>query len=350
MAVKARPADLEVEREALFGLLERNLPDLAHRRRFDWLYRDNPAGRAWAWFVYDEGTKEIVGVASVFPHEVWIGERLERCGQVGDFAVDATHRSLGPAVMLQRATFAPVDAGALAFCYDCPPHDQGMATFRRLGIDATCRTEQFARPLRAERLVDKRLGRGPVAATVTALANGLLRASSARRRTEPGVEIGEHTGRFDAEFSRLDREVGEIGGADVVRSRRCAEDLNWRYRDDPLHRYRVLTARRRGELLAFVVVSTAGDDAVVVDLFGRLAGDLAAALLDAAAAVLRSAGVQTLRMTVGEDAAGREAMRRGGFRPRGQGPRIVAYAGRGGQVRAALSPSAWAIRPVDLLA
>jgi hypothetical protein len=343
MAVKARPADLEVEREALFGLLERNLPDLAHRRRFDWLYRDNPAGRAWAWFVYDEGTKEIVGVASVFPHDVWIGERLERCGQVGDFAVDATHRSLGPAVMLQRATFEPVDGGALAFCYDCPPHDQGMATFRRLGIDATCRTEQFARPLRAERLVEKRLGRGPVAATVTALANGLLRVWGGRRH----AEIGEQTGRFEAEFSRLDREVG---GAGVVRSRRCAEDLNWRYRDDPLHQYRVLTARRRGELLAFVVVSTAGDDAVVVDLFGRLSGGLAVALLDAAAAVLRSAGVQTLRMTVGEDFAGREAMSRGGFRPRGQGPRIVAYAGRAGQVRAALSPSAWAIRPVDLLA
>jgi hypothetical protein len=347
MAVKARPADLDVEREALVGLLERNLPDLAHRRRFDWLYRDNPAGRAWAWFVYDEGTKEIVGVASVFPHDVWIGERLERCGQVGDFAVDATHRSLGPAVMLQRATFEPVDGGALAFCYDCPPHDQGMATFRRLGIDATCRTEQFARPLRAERLVEKRLGRGPVAATVTALANGLLRVRSGRRHAEPGVEIGEHPGRFDAEFSRLDREVGAAG---VVRSRRWAEDLNWRYRDDPLHQYRVLTARRRGQLLAFVVVSTAGDDAVVVDLFGRLSGDLAAALLNAAAAALRSAGVQTLRMTVGEDAAGREAMSRGGFRPRGQGPRIVAYAGRAERVRAALSPSAWAIRPVDLLA
>ena len=347
MAVKARPADLEVEREALFGLLERNLPDLAHRRRFDWLYRANPAGRAWAWFVYDEGTKEIVGVASVFPHDVWIGERLERCGQVGDFAVDASHRSLGPAVMLQRATFEPVDRGALAFCYDCPPHEQGMATFRRLGIDATCRTVQFARPLRAERLVEKRLGRGPLAATVTALANGLLRAWSGWRRAEPGIEIGEHGGRFDEEFSRLDREVG---GAGVVRSRRFAEDLNWRYRDDPLHRYRVLTARRRGELLAFVVVATAGDDAIVVDLFGRLSGGLAVALLDAAAAVLRPAGVQTLRMTVGEDAAGREAMGRGGFRPRGQGPRIVAYAGRAGQVSAALSPSAWAIRPVDLLA
>jgi hypothetical protein len=347
MTVKARPADLEVEREALLGLLERNLPDLAHRRRFDWLYRANPAGRAWSWFVYDEGTKEIVGVASVFPRDFWIGGRIERGGQVGDFAVDATHRSLGPAVLLQRATFQPVDRGALAFCYDCPPHDQGMATFRRLGMEATCRTHQFARPLRAERHVEKRLGRGAFAAAVTGLANGLLWARTARRHAEPGVEIVEHTGRFDDEFSRLDREVG---GPEIVRSRRGAEDLNWRYRDDPLHQYRVLTARRRGELLAFVVFSTAGDDAVIVDLFGRLSGGLAVALLDAAAAVIRSAGVQTLRMTVGEDAAGREAMGRAGFRPRGQGPRIVAYAGRAGQVATALHASAWAIRPVDLLA
>jgi hypothetical protein len=348
MTVTVRPADLEVERESLFGPLERNLPDLAHRRRFDWLYRANPAGPAWSWFAYDDGTKEIVGVASVFPRAFWIGRRVERCGQVGDFAVDATHRSLGPAVLLQRATFQPVDHGVLAFCYDCPPHDQGMATFRRLGIETTCRTHHYARPLRAERQVERRLGRGAIPGAVTAIVNRVLAVRVAGQRRAPrGVEIAEHVGRFGEEFSVLDRDAG---ASEVVRSRRSAEDLNWRYRDDPLHRYHVLTARRGGELEAFVVFASAADDALVLDLFGHLPQSLAVALLDAAATAVRSTGAQTLRMTIGEDNEGGEAARGAGFWPRGQGPRIVAYAGRGIEARTLQPSSAWRIRQIDLMA
>jgi GNAT superfamily N-acetyltransferase len=348
MTVTVRPANLEVERESLFGPLERNLPDLAHRRRFDWLYRANPAGTAWSWFACDLGTQNIVGVASVFPRAFWIGGRVERCGQVGDFAVDPTHRSLGPAVMLQRATFQPVDRGLLTFCYDCPPHDQGMATFRRLGIEAICRTRHYVRPLSAKRQIESRMGRGVVAKAITAVTNLALAAKSHRRYAEPGVEIEEYNGLFGDEFSALDRDTG---GPEVVRSRRSAEDLNWRYRDDPLHSYRVLTARRRGELLAFIVFATAATDTLVLDLFGHLSCGIAVALIDATATTARSAGAETLRMTIGEDVAGGQTMGRAGFWRRGEGPRVVPYAGRDAQARAVLlRPTAWRLRQIDLLA
>src|SRR5439155_11636644 len=166
-------------------------------------------------------------------------------------------------------------------CYDCPPHDQGMATFRRLGIETTCRTRHYARPLQATRQVERRLGSGAIAGVVTAAANRVLAVSTAaRRHAQPGVEISEHGGRFGEEFTALDRAAG---GAEVVRSRRSMEDLNWRYRDDPLHRYRVLTARRQGELEAFVVFAATGDDVEIVDLFGHVSRDLAVSLLAAAA-------------------------------------------------------------------
>ncbi|MGH7339954.1 MAG: hypothetical protein ACREKH_05625, partial [Candidatus Rokuibacteriota bacterium] len=337
----------ETERDSLLGPLERNLPDLAHRKRFDWLYRANPAGPAWTWFAHDDGTNELVGVASVFPRAFWIGGRVERCGQVGDFAIDSTHRSLGPAIQLQRATLQLVDRGALAVCYDCPPGDKAMATFRRLGMEPTCRTHNFARPLRAEGRIARRLGGGLVARTIATLANGALWLRSRRRHGEAGVEIEEHTGRFGDEFSALDREVG---GLELVRSRRSAEDLNWRYRDDPIHHDRVLTARREGELQAFVVVRTGVDDALIVDLFGHLSRGLATALVDSAAALARSSGAQTLRITVGNDQDGAEIMRRAGFWSRGEGPSVVAYTGRAAGARSAVeSSSRWWVRHIDLL-
>jgi hypothetical protein len=347
MTVTVRPADLDSEREAFLGVLERNLPDLAHRRRFEWLYRANPAGHAWSWVACDIETKAVVGAASVFPRAVWVGNRTERCGQVGDFAVDATYRSLGPAVMLQRATFGPVDSGMLTFCYDCPPHDQGMATFRRLRIDATCETRRYARLVRAERQVEKRLGSGRIAGAIASLANVALAARAAGGRREPGLEIAKHAGPFGEEFSVLDRVTGARG---IVRSRRSAEDLNWRFREDPLHQYGVLTGRRRGELTAFLVFSSAGGEGLVVDLAGHLSGGVAVALLDAAAGAMRASGVQTLRMTVG-DGQMSEILRQAGFRPRGAGPRVVAHTRPETEVGKILGhPASWCVQQVDLLA
>jgi hypothetical protein len=348
MTVTVRPAELDTEREALLAVLERNLPDLAHRRRFDWLYRANPAGHAWAWLACDSRTKEVIGTASVFPRAVWLGNRQHRCGQVGDFAIDAGHRSLGPAVLLQRATFAPVDDGSVAFCYDCPPHEQGMATFRRLRIDAACQTRRYARLLRAERQVEKRVGRSLVAGAVASLANAALAMRSARTRSESGLEIGEHVGRFGDEFSALDLTVG---GPGVLRSRRSANDLNWRFRDDPLHEYGVLAARRHGELVAFLVFSWTGGDGLVVDLGGHLSGGVTVALLDAAAQFMRRRGVQTLRTTVGDGQRVREALRRAGFRLREPGPQVVVH-GRPDVETARFfeHTSNWWIRQIDLLA
>src|ERR1700687_259464 len=114
MTIRVRPVHLESEREELLGILQTNLLAIPHARRFQWLYYANPDGPAWTWFVYQRGTDHVVGVASVFPRAMWVGAQPKICGQVGDFAVPASHRSLGPALMLQRATFEPVDQGKMA--------------------------------------------------------------------------------------------------------------------------------------------------------------------------------------------------------------------------------------------
>ena len=80
-------------------------------------------------------------------------------GQVGGFAVDASYRSFGPAVLMQRTTFEPVDSGAVTFCYDSPPHDRGMSTFVRLGMRPNCEVTRYALALRSDEFLQKRLGK-----------------------------------------------------------------------------------------------------------------------------------------------------------------------------------------------
>lgn len=342
MTVRIRAVHLDTEHEDLLAVLERNLPDLPHARRFKWIYREGHLGPAWSWLLWDSESRDPVGVASLFRRAIWRGGQVEMCGQVGDFAIDPSHRSLGPALMLQRATFGPVDAGDLALCYDCPPNARGMSTFRRLRMTSSATLTRHTRLLRTDRQFAKLLGRGLATTAVARLGNAVIRLASRRRRRSPELEIGLHLGRFDEEFSALDRRVG---GGDGVRGRRAAEDLNWRYREDPLQEYQVVTARRRGELVGFLVMSTVHQDSIVVDLFGALSSDGMADLLDAAAQLGHAAGLESLHTLISADHPLTAPLRTAGFRARESGPHVVAYAGD----RAA-SGQTWRLTYADVMA
>lgn len=346
MAVRVQPVDLNTEQDELLGVLERNLTDLPHRRRFKWLYTDHPLGPAWAWLARDGATGEAVGVASVFRRAMWVGGRVELCGQVGDFAIDPGHRSLGPALMLQRATFEPVEAGSLALCYDCPPHERGMSTFRRLGKSASATMTRYARLIRTDGQLEKRLG--GKARWLAPLGNALVDLGHWRWRRSPGLEIAVHHGRFGEEFSALDRRVA---GGDGIRARRAAEDMNWRYRDDPLGEYHVLVACRKGEVVGHIVLTVSGRAAFVVDLFGALGPEDAADLLDSGARLARNAGVESVHALISSGDPLSATLRRCGFRPRSTGPLVVAHAAVGGGPQALLERGArWSLAYSDVMA
>lgn len=348
MAVTVRAVDIDTEHEELLAVLQRNLTDLPHARRFKWLYRDNPLGPAWAWFACDRATGAVVGVAAVFRRAMWVGRRVAVCGQVGDFAIDSSHRSLGPAVMLQRATFEPVDRGSLTFCYDCPPHARGMSTFRRIGMSANASLARHAKLLRVNRKIEGRLGEGPVARALAPVGNALLWLREGDVPRPSGLEITRHAGRFGEEFSELDPQVR---ARDTIRGRRSAEDLNWRYRDNPLHDYGVLAARRRGELIGFLILSVGGRDATVVDLFGDFHPGDALGLLDAAADEARAAGAETLHATVSDGSLLVAELQRAGFSRRKAGPHAVAYTAPGSEDRAQLDrPLTWDLTHYDIMA
>lgn len=348
MSVAVRPVDLDSEQHLLIGFLQKHLTAVSHHERFEWLYRNNPAGAAWSWFVYERETGEIVGAASLFPRMMWVGKDIKRCGQVGDFAVDMKYRSLGPALLLQRATFEPVRQGSLEFCYDCPPHALGMATFRRLGLEANCRMATYVRVLKADRQVSRYLGNGGAARAVSALANSVLALTTRRWTSARGVHIAAHVGRFDEEFTELDRATRD--GASI-RGRRSAEDLNWRYRDDPLNQYHVLTARRGGELEAYLVLDRRGEDSYVIDLAGTHSCETVLELLQAAADCSRQSSAHTLRLILAESFRSRGFLHRAQFVYRENAINVVAYIEPSNLLFPLLrNPDNWVLNYVDVSA
>lgn len=324
MKIYVRPVDLASEREKLLLLLQRNLPDLDHRNRFDWLYVKNPAGQPYAWFVCGDGTDEAMGVASVFPRFVWIGTEPAKCGQVGDFAVDAAFRSLGPALALQRATLQSVDEGALAFCYDCPPHDRGLATFRRMRLAPACRMARMVKPLRSDRFVDDHLPPfWAVRAPAKWIANAMLRIADRGRVRGRGLVIENYEGDFTEEFSRFDGRIAQLGNS--IRSRRCADYLNWRYRLQPAHQHRAIVARRAGELVAFAVYTVRGDYARLLELVATGEEESVSVVL-ALAEEVRPAGVTGIEAQAVFPSGDADSLLEAGFRFRHHSEHVVPYA------------------------
>src|SRR5215475_12809392 len=113
MRFAVRQASLLDDREEMIALLERNFPTFEMGNHFRWRHEGNPAGEGWSWVIYDRESGKIGAMTSLFPRHMYLDGKSVICGQVGEFAVDSAYRSLGPAVMLQRATFEPVDSGKL---------------------------------------------------------------------------------------------------------------------------------------------------------------------------------------------------------------------------------------------
>jgi len=342
------------DKDELLEVLERNL-GTSQLARFEWRHRDNPAGNAWSWFVYDRSSASTVGMASVFPRRMRLRGEIILAGQVGDFVIDATHRSLGPAVLLQRATFQPVDSGQIAFCYDCPPHDRGMSTFVRLNMRPNCDVVRHVFLLRSDDYFERKLGRRLWTTPIASAANLVLRMRRPQCRN-PELEISDFHGRFGEEFSELD---ARIPSTDTVRGSRSAADLNWRYRDDPLMTrdngssgYRVLVARRAGEMVALLVFCVQDGGVVsIVDLFGRDLPQTGPPLLAAVVEIARRENMRAVHCYSSRTVPLASLFADLGFRPRERAMRVVAYAKAGEAAAEALTSPAlkWDFAQVETL-
>jgi hypothetical protein len=344
MNLAIRAASLIDDQPQLIGILERNIPG-CQEGHFEWRHQANPAGPGWSWVACDRNDA-IVAMASVFPRNVWVDGKPMVCGQVGEFVVDAPYRSLGPALMLQRATFTPVDSGEVAFCYDCPPHDQGMSTFVRLGMSAAAEMTRYALPLKSDEFLAKKIGKGVLTKPITTTANLILRMRRLRPN-ERGLEISEFNGVFGEEFTRLDERVSS---SSAIRASRSSQDLTWRYRENPAWKSKVLVARRAGELRGFLTFVTFGDRASIVDIFGHPSSEVALPLLQAMIDLCCREHRMCIEGYCSDASELGTFFEQAGLRRRERAARVVVYSNANGQTRERLSPGLrWTFSQVEIM-
>jgi Acetyltransferase (GNAT) domain len=312
-----REANLVADRSILTALTSRYLRADADEKRYEWLYHGNPFGEARAWIACDKDDGAI-GMAALFPRDIYCGDAIVRGCVLGDLCVAPEHRTLGPALQLQRACLRPVQAGEFAVAYDFPSQPM-LAIYKHLGIDSTEQSIRMAKILRADRISGQLKVPG-VSGAVAGTANFVLGLEDRASAAPAGIEFSAHEGLCGPEYSELAEEVGASLGACTVRS---AEYLNWRYKRHPHVAYEFLAARRRNELLAYCIFTQSPDNATVAEFFGKPDDRVLMSLLRRVAALLRKRGVATMSLPIVSKDPRMRLLRRLGFRAREAVPVLV---------------------------
>jgi hypothetical protein len=315
-----RQVKLPSERKDLIEVLSRNLDDWGEgsEAKFDWLYCRNPFGAARAWFL-ESASGAIVGASAAFPRRLRLGSKTVEAWVLGDFCVDREHRSLGPALRLQRIALAGVDNGEVDAWYDFPSRSMS-AIYGRMGLPIVGDMLRLVYPLR--------VGRTGASSAAASVADFALRVRDALRTRDSSIEI-----RPVADWPQVRLEPGSDtdGG---IHLERTEEYLDWRYRQDPRGGYTVLSAWRSSACGGCIVFRERRDAFAIVDAFGVQEPEFLRALVLEVVGRARTANVERIVAGFSENHPWVKTFRMIGFRRRESSP-YVAYARAGSLPRGA---------------
>ena len=318
MTISVYPVRSASESQELIDTLQTNLPYLHHARLFPWLYLRNPEGRALVWVATDSDTHRIIGAAAAFPRRTYYRGDEVRSYVLGDFFIDAGHRSLGLAVTLQRACLAGLSGGEAGFAFDFPSRTM-LAVYKRMRIDANAAMIRHAKLLRADRKIAERVPVPAVARTLSVVVNAGLRLRGHGGKHAADWTIAAEGGPWGEQFTQAAREWSPRTGVCVLRT---ADYLNWRYREHPTQSYEMLAARQGDKLRGYLILHMNGEDCTIDDLLAE--DDVArTALLTEATAVSRQRHVHTLSAPWLSTHPGRQLLEKCGFRPRESSPVVL---------------------------
>lgn len=138
------PGDIERDREAVLAVWRGNIgKEDRLAAKFDWFYRRNSEGPPLFVLLRDTRAGEWVGIATLGPRRLILDEREIMAGLLADFVVAPHHRSLGPALMLQKE-LVELGAARFDFIYGFP-NPKALPVFRRAGFAIMGHLERHAR-------------------------------------------------------------------------------------------------------------------------------------------------------------------------------------------------------------
>ena len=230
-------ADPQRDRETILNIWKRNLQahdPAEHEVRYRWLCASS-LGQPRIWLATQQG--EAVGTSALMMRRVWVDGASRVACIAGDFAVDARHRMLQPALSLQKAVLSSLEDG-VDVIYGLPNRN-ALKVFERQGYKVAGPLKRYVKVLKTGKYLASATGWKKAARPLAPVVDMGLRLKSPEtlRRSHCGralVRVSQFDQRFDQLWDRV------AGDAPPVMGARTAEFLRWRYTDCPLQQYETL--------------------------------------------------------------------------------------------------------------
>jgi len=250
---RTETAELPRDRDAVLALWRDNLGDPArHAGKLDWFYLRGPFGKPLLQLLRHEGA--VVGSCSVAPRRMlWHGGEL-RAGLLADMAVDARHRTLGPAMMLQESLLAAA-AGRFDFVYGFP-NRKSLPVVKRLGYAVLGEMSRHSRVLRHAGYLQRKLPRWLAQPAGAAIDAGFALRDRLRLLAAPRM-VATWCAQVDSRMETLWQTAPHGQGLLGVRD---ATMLRWRFDEAPFTgaRYLLLADGANGPLRAWFACQAVG--------------------------------------------------------------------------------------------
>ncbi len=276
MSYTVREADIDKERDIMVNILKNNrqTESFDYDKRFEWIYLNNPYGKAKAWIIWNDKEKEPVGFTGVFPRPVYVNGKSIVCWNCGDFSIEKRYRTLGIALKLRKAAKAFIDKGEPPFLY-AHPNERMELIHIKSGHKKIAHMQRYALPIRATRLIRSYVKNDTLTWFLSKPANFLL-SLKYRFSTFLGINGQLHDSvKVGPAHNQLNERMAEafkvVGGRDTTY-------LNWKFGENPNRSYQQFDMFYK-QLLVGTVFFVRKKDAVyvldvLVDDFDRFGGEL----------------------------------------------------------------------------
>ncbi len=249
--------------------------------KYSWFYQGAPGGSATAFFLENgsTGASEPVGCCGLGTRTLWVDGVPTTAGLFADFAVDAAHRTLMPALTLQRALCTSARA-RFPLTYGFPNH-AAVGIFKRVGFPLLGTANRYVSVLRSAPFFVPIVRSHTVARVVGRAVDTAMRA-----RQLPHTLFNDRSLRLEWS-KRPDQRFAELFEQARQRYRfigdRTEPFLRWRFAERPglasefatlvdgsgaVRAYAVVLEKEPG--IALIADFLGTDDRALHELFGRL--------------------------------------------------------------------------------
>ena len=310
MTYTVRKADLEIDRDTILEFWRKN-HSKALDSKYRWMYNGNPDGRAHVWILQHEESGACVGLTTLFPRRIWIGDQSLLAGIAGDLLVSPDHRTLWPAIMLQKSALAAARAGIVDIVYGFP-NSASEGLVRASGYRLLGRLMRFVKLIHTARRLTKFGLPSPLVRLIAPLVDFAMKLASLGAGGTDRRYRCQEVDDFDVGLCRV---WNEHQSRFRVTGQRSQEYLRWKYLHDPDDRHRIFSAfdAETGEPKAFIVYRAQNNSFDIREYVVGADKHAGKAVMASFLRRARAAGVESVNITVVETPRTTQEMRRLGF-------------------------------------